>query len=775
MAVLAKTNFQSQQRLDLVHLLGEQSFAAYDFRAMLQMMNGLDKNFIVNGLEVSAVSGLSVSISVKNAMILSPLDGTVSFYTGTSDDPDATITVPPSNSAVFIEAYLERNSGVPVTTAFFDPSAVSETNPAGNEFTASVDFEQFIELKFRFSVNGFSSDAIPIAKVSTGVSSVESITDCRELFFRLGSGGANPNPFNRFAWSSNREETSNPGPASSIGKLNSNNPYFSKDADGAKNDKAITNMKQWMDAVMTVLAELKDTPTWYFPTEGLSIPNLLFLTGNATTIVPVPNRVIQWSRENDNRLRSKGSGLPTTWAQNFGPVSWYLGGSFVSSSSRKFSNKDWSVQISPGESLFLLLQRETRPSLVPASPVKWGTESISPAALSEVSDITRHVKGNEGDFTGIAIGDYVRKEGDVYYEYYRVVGIVETGFPIIWPEEDINNENIDGLNWGTVASDACTGLLLERSVDGTSVEPYRWFRTAYYQEELFKTAENPHEVSSNSPSPLTIPIDDINLYWLGRHSSQTGTNIFLFRDYGNMNPGEEFGVLDDSFSKPLTTELFLRVDTGIQFDSSGVLSSLNPNVFSVQKRKTENILNFGIDNFAAWQTFSLSSSVTFNSDGDGLWVRLDDNNTAPAVLSSGVVDPAEPAVPALNVYEIIPSSRNPLRNYKNNNVFLICRRVTINGVPSLQFFDGKVIATDGVSLEKDITKIVTGVNTSTVNTTVVNHSYLRNTSNFIWSARRTSTGRSVLIGATHSSTGLTLDATPAGSENLTITFTRHIP
>lgn len=778
MAVLSKVNFLSQQRVDLSHVLAEASFTAFDFRAMLQMMNGLSKNYVVSGYEVNGVSGLSLSISVANSMLLSPLDGTVSFYVAESDDPDVQIIVPPSNSNVFIEAYLERDTQTPVTTAFFDPGATNEANPAGQEFTAAVDFQQVVEINFRFKTDGFSSDAIPIAKVSTSATAIETVTDSRDLFFRLGTGGANPDPFHTFPWSELREETSNPGPATAIGTPTSDNPYFVEDSNGAKNDKGIRDMKGWMDAVMTVLGEIKGTPTWYFPTTGQTIPNLLFLTGSATTIMPQPNRTIQWSQGGDGVLRSKGSGLPTAWSMNFGPVRWYLGGTWVSTATRRYASKDWVLPLFENEAFFVLLDREKRPANVPGSQVSWGTDFISPDAQTNEPDVTKHVKGQEGDFTGVAIGDYVRKEGGTYYEYYRVVGIVEAGLSIQWPAPDISSENIDHPNWGIIATNACTGLLLERSVDVTSVEPYRWFRTSYYQEDIFKTNNDPFKVQSNSGSPLVIDIDDINLFWMGRHSTQTGTDIVLFRDYGNMTPGEEFTAVDDSDGalRSISSEVFLTLDPGTQFSGSNELDSLNTNIFKLSKRKMDNLTEFGVSNGFAWQNYELDvPAVSMPNDGDGLWVRLDDNASTAVTLSAGDVNPSEPAVPTLNVYEVLPVTENPLRNYRNRNVFLVCRKLTINGIPSLQFFDGTIVQSDGVYLEKDITKVISGVTTDTSLTTAVVHNYLRDTADFVWSARRDGTGESVMIGATHTLTGLTLDPTPGGVETLTVVFTRHIP
>ena len=763
-------------RLDLHHLLAEQSFTAFDFRSMLQMMNGLDRNYVINGMIIVGLSGLTASIEVKNAMLLCPLNGITSFYTATSDDPTVEIVVPPSIDKIFIEAYFEKVTQVPVTTAIFDPSSTTPATPAGTEFTAPVDFQEVVQLNFRYQINGFSADSIPIAIVKTNSTAIMQVTDARNMFFRLGTGGAAPDPYNKFLWSTQREETNNPGAANDIGQFSSGNPYFSSDATGAKNDKAIQTLKQWMDAVMTVLSEIKGTPTWYFPTVGQTIPNLLFLTGNATSVVPTLNRTIQWSRSNDNKVRAKGTGFPTSWAMNFGTVQWYLGNTFTSASSRKFSDKDWSFTINDKEAFFVLLQRETIPAGTPGNSVTWGSQFISTDISITALPIARQVKGQPGDFTGIAIGDYVRKEGDQYYKYYRVVGIAEAGVASTW---DPVAQTIAMGAWGQVATSGCTGLILERDVEGTSAEPYKWFRSAYSAEDMYKTASSDSfKVQSNSLSPLVLPIDDINLYWLGRRSSDAGTNLLMLRDYGNMSPGEETPWLDDSAggSQMFGSEIYLNLNHGSAISGAGALDSLTSTIATITRRKSDNLIDVGLGNQNAIQgfTFTEPSTLSFSADGDGLWVRLDDNQIGTSPLIAGVVDPAEPTVPVLNVYQILPFSTVPLRSPRNWNVFLVARRVTLNGVVSLQFWDGTVLQSDGVALQRDITKVITGITTSTTVTSAVTHGYLRNNFDFLWNARRTSTNRIVGIGATHTATGLTLDATPGGAENLTVVFSRSL-
>lgn len=778
MAVLGRVNWLSQQRVDLSHMLADQSFSAYDWRAAMRVFNGFNKNYVVKGLEINGVSGLSVSVNIADSVILMPLDGTASFFTADSNEPSQLVILPPSIDNIFVEAYLERSTQTAVTTAFFDPGLTSESNPAGSEFTAASDFQQVVELKFRFKTDGFTPDAIPVAVVKTSSTQVDTVTDARDMFFRLGTGGGTPNPFARFDWSALREETSNPGNASAIGQFTSANPYYVQDADGAKNDKAITNLKEWMNAVMTVIAEMKGTPTWYTPTAGKTVPNLLFLSPSATTYFPTTNRTIRWDGTNLSSRKNPSENPsnfihPATFGMTYGPVRWYLGGSF--SSGRKYDlNTEFSVEISPRQSVFILLERETLPAGVLQANVKWGVEDIDSSTVGIPT--LRQVKGLQGDFTGIAIGDYIRKNGDDYFQYYRVTGFVENNALTSWPDPDVLADNINHLNWGAVATSACIGLILEKNVDSTGDEPYLWFRAAYQDVDVYKTdLTNTFRVQSNSPSPLSIPVDDINLFYLGTRGDSSAAE-FNLRWYGSMSPGEEVSFLGDSDSalKSIESDFFVRADHGVEFSGAGVLSSLNPNKLTIQKRKVDNYVADGVGNQNALQTFVINNDITFANDGDCLWVRLSDNlgSPSPQILSAGSVDPAGNP-PGLNVYEVLPANTVPLKNFRNKNVALIARRTTINGVASLQLLDGSIIQVEGKSIERDLTKVVTAT-THVSNTTTVSHNYQRNTTDFLWSARRTATGVVVNIGATQNATGLVLDPTPGGAEDLTITFTRNL-
>jgi hypothetical protein len=130
--------------------------------------------------------------------------------------------------------------------------------------------------------SGFGTN-VPIATVTTNSSNVPtSIVDARYLFFRLGTGGASPNPFNSYAWAAGRTEPP------TVATSSAQNPFTG-------GDKQLTTFKNWMDSVMTSLKEIKGSPYWYSiggggASTGVSIntvnndANLSWWTGTGTLV-----------------------------------------------------------------------------------------------------------------------------------------------------------------------------------------------------------------------------------------------------------------------------------------------------------------------------------------------------------------------------------------------------------------------------------------------------------------------------------------------------------
>ena len=207
MAVQARVNFIAQQRLDLNHILAQESFLAYDFRSLLTGFSGLSKPYILRGYEVVGKTGLTLSVKVADALVFNPLDNNGSFLLGDPNDEQVLVDLPADQENIFVQARFVNQTTAPVNTAFWDSLALTGEDVAGTEFTASTNTQNIIVIQIEANTVGFDEDAIPILRASTSASAVTRMIDARQMLFRLGTGGPTPNPLNKFPWSNTRQES----------------------------------------------------------------------------------------------------------------------------------------------------------------------------------------------------------------------------------------------------------------------------------------------------------------------------------------------------------------------------------------------------------------------------------------------------------------------------------------------------------------------------------------------------------------------------------------
>lgn len=277
MAVLGRTLFSSAERLDLSDLLSIESYVATDFRYIVQALAGFDKPYVLRGFDVinpsDSIGGQNISIRVADSVVFFPMAVAGSFYTGlpegspesqplTPDLKKGTLLAPVTNYVYLTFTTVDTAQD---TRAFWDPDKESGT---GGEFTNDVNTESVLQVVVNVSTSAFPSDGIPICKVVMGATSIQSIQDCRDLFFRLGTGGASPDPLRSFEF---RGLPADPykraEPLGTISSSTGANPF-----QGA--DKNIYNLKEWMDVVMTKLRELGGTSYWYEDASAYSIINM---------------------------------------------------------------------------------------------------------------------------------------------------------------------------------------------------------------------------------------------------------------------------------------------------------------------------------------------------------------------------------------------------------------------------------------------------------------------------------------------------------------------
>jgi hypothetical protein len=255
MAVLTRLSLTNQLRFDLPDARALEANVQSDFQNLFKGFFSAG-SYILAGFEVTnytsifSTSGVNIS---QNDVVLFHSEATTQadgFYVSAATEADAELTLSASTTN-YIEADLEVETGTPNQRAKWDENTQSQYEETE---------DTLINLKLTISVNasGFTAGKIPLYKaVTNGSNQVTSLTDCRKLFFRLGTGGTSPDAANVFDFPSlpsstyERTDTANPATSGSDPK-----PFQG-------GDKNIKTFKQWMDAVMTKLIELGGTDKWF--------------------------------------------------------------------------------------------------------------------------------------------------------------------------------------------------------------------------------------------------------------------------------------------------------------------------------------------------------------------------------------------------------------------------------------------------------------------------------------------------------------------------------
>lgn len=260
MAILQRVALYPNERLDIPDARSLEGFSLNDWRFFVKgVMAG--QSYVVQGFEISNYSNIFLvpgfKLRLSTVALLHPNATTqaAGFYVTNNQEPDAVVTLSAS-ATNYVEVDLSTASGTPDIRAFWDPGANSGE---GGEYTDTVDTVINLTLNVSSNVSGFTSGKIPLYKVVTNSSGVvTSLTDSRPMFFRLGSGGNSPDPFATYSWPSlpDASKARQEG-AVTVTTATSNNAPFQG------GDKNIKTLKEWMDAVMTVVKEIKGTPYWY--------------------------------------------------------------------------------------------------------------------------------------------------------------------------------------------------------------------------------------------------------------------------------------------------------------------------------------------------------------------------------------------------------------------------------------------------------------------------------------------------------------------------------
>jgi hypothetical protein len=262
MAIIRQNNWVPQQRVDVPMLRTVESAICADFDSLVGLgLAGREpivlRSFTIPvantigqqapALQLNTASGLIMHwgasqagtiFSVSDAQAPEPLTGTNTNVTGSFV----------ANVTNYVGLDLTRNPD-PSTSDTIQILDVS----VDQEVPEVVPLGSTMQYKIIISTQSFSSstNVLPIAKVVTDVNNnVVSITDCRNMMFRLGSGGDAAYALNTYPWGSRTENN--------ILYTGGGNPF-------AGEDKSIDNLTSWMDAVMTLIWEARGGEYWYTP------------------------------------------------------------------------------------------------------------------------------------------------------------------------------------------------------------------------------------------------------------------------------------------------------------------------------------------------------------------------------------------------------------------------------------------------------------------------------------------------------------------------------
>lgn len=265
-------NALNQMRVDVPHIRSLESAVRNDFDELLSLLvTGNDKSYVLGGFKIDMATAVGnpasqLSLAVANSAILhgnSDIAGT--FYKVDSAVPNQILN-PTTNSLV--EGSFTPDSDNYIGLEFVrepDNSTIGQLyfwNPTNKtEFSKNAPLAQTLYYKIVITSSIWASNVLPVALVRTDGSNVEYVEDRRPMLFRLGTAGAStPDPFSNYPWPEGRLE----------------NFWRSTTTDSpfAGGDKQLVNLKDWMDAVMSTLKEVKGTAYWYSQNSGGSLVKL---------------------------------------------------------------------------------------------------------------------------------------------------------------------------------------------------------------------------------------------------------------------------------------------------------------------------------------------------------------------------------------------------------------------------------------------------------------------------------------------------------------------
>lgn len=157
---------------------------------------------------------------------------------------------PSATNYIGLELVRAVDDATADTVYFWDPTSNSE-------FSKNVPLARILSYNIYITTTSWASNVMPICVIATDANNnVLSVTDARYNLFRLGTGGATPDPNFVYPWTAQTTPTfRTENPSTAAGSV-TYNPF-----EGG--DKMLYCFKDWANAVMSIFKEIKGTPYWY--------------------------------------------------------------------------------------------------------------------------------------------------------------------------------------------------------------------------------------------------------------------------------------------------------------------------------------------------------------------------------------------------------------------------------------------------------------------------------------------------------------------------------
>ncbi len=260
MAVIRQFNALGQARVDVPHLRSVESAVAGDFDVLAGRMLAGNTPQVLAGFELvsdGVIQAASLQVVVADALLLHPeASESGAIFRAPSDRDIETLSTsnnrvegsftPSSTNYIGVDLVRYVDDTTTDLVQFLDSTTLEEA-------PENVPLGRTLDYKFVISTNDFAitSHVAPVATVVTDASNnVVSVADARYMMFRLGSGGGAPDPTYVYPWPGGRA---------------------ADDSDVDAADKAIGDLKSWLNAAMTRMWELGGGERWFSPTADRNV------------------------------------------------------------------------------------------------------------------------------------------------------------------------------------------------------------------------------------------------------------------------------------------------------------------------------------------------------------------------------------------------------------------------------------------------------------------------------------------------------------------------